>query len=69
MCPRPGGPGGDAEAQRRAAGLAVGETGQGSGGAQQVMGDRGAEPDADEQFEEVFQGPQGGWWPLPEGAW
>jgi hypothetical protein len=28
----------------------------------------GAEPGADEQFEEVFQGPQGGWWPLP-GGW
>ena len=27
-----------------------------------------AEPGADEQFEEVFQGPHGGWWPLPEGA-
>jgi hypothetical protein len=43
MCPRLGGPGGDVdevEAQRRAAGLAVGETGQGSDGAQQVMGDR-----------------------------
>ena len=28
----------------------------------------GAEPGADEQFEEVFQGPQSGWWPSPEGA-
>jgi hypothetical protein len=28
----------------------------------------GAEPGADEQFEEVFQGPQGSWRPLPEGA-
>ena len=27
-----------------------------------------AEPGADEQFEEVFQRPQGGWRPLPEGA-
>ena len=27
----------------------------------------GAEPGADEQFEEVFQRPQGGWRPLPEG--
>src|SRR6185369_1609888 len=28
----------------------------------------GAEPGADEQFEEVFQRPQGSWRPLPEGA-
>ena len=41
----PGGAGGDVDqvtADRCAAGLAVGEAGQGSGGAQQVVGDGGA---------------------------